>query len=104
MYPAVPNPDFTATSNGCGAEGGSSFPSFEWGHCCDAHDICYGTCNSSKEECDTTFNTCMEDSCEGADCALVSVYFKSVDWFGDSAFDEAQGQACTCNGACSSQQ
>ena len=33
--------------------------------CCNAHDTCYGTCDRSKDECDTEFDTCLSAICTG---------------------------------------
>ena len=31
--------------------------------CCSSHDICYGTCNAVKNECDWEFKKCLYDIC-----------------------------------------
>lgn len=32
--------------------------------CCDAHDICYDTCNNDKEVCDMEFKRCLYKYCD----------------------------------------
>ena len=32
--------------------------------CCDAHDICYDTCNKDRDQCDEDFKKCLDDMCE----------------------------------------
>lgn len=31
--------------------------------CCDAHDVCYHTCNSAKATCDKEFRKCLQTIC-----------------------------------------
>lgn len=31
--------------------------------CCNAHDICYDTCNNKKEVCDIEFKRCLYQYC-----------------------------------------
>lgn len=31
--------------------------------CCKEHDICYGTCNKNKDECDEKFKKCLYKIC-----------------------------------------
>ncbi len=35
--------------------------------CCNNHDICYGTCNSPKIECDLKFKKCLKNICSEID-------------------------------------
>lgn len=32
--------------------------------CCNAHDVCYDTCNSDKELCDLDFKRCLYKYCD----------------------------------------
>ena len=32
--------------------------------CCNAHDICYDTCNSNRDKCDDDFKKCLDVMCE----------------------------------------
>jgi hypothetical protein len=95
------------TYNGCGAEGG-------WIHhdglvsnvnltpACNAHDICYDTCNKPKQQCDEEFNATMTQICFGAanpgEClALASAGYAVVQSAGGSAaYSTAQGNVCAC--------
>jgi hypothetical protein len=105
----VPRPGFTPTSNGCGAEDGLKVPDRVWGAnfkpSCDAHDICYSTCNSSKETCDTDFllgnvQACVDAGYTGlalAGCkAIAGDYYLAVDLLGDDPYESAQKEACYC--------
>jgi len=62
----------TPISNGCGAGASASLlngaMSSEQVHCCDMHDLCYGTCNSTKETCDANFADCLHSTCSSPIC------------------------------------
>lgn len=55
-------------SDGCGSLGlqidSQYLPIAEMTICCDAHDICYDTCNSDKELCDIEFKRCLYKYCD----------------------------------------
>lgn len=104
----VPHPGYTPSANGCGAEGGVHLPNvglapgFE--ACCAAHDICYGTCNSDKAQCDQAFLGCMLAQCLGyrdpvttGACVPGAVeLFAAVTAAGQTPWEEAQKEACDC--------
>src|SRR5260370_11316937 len=102
------------TANGCGPEG---IPpaviiflnfhkdvSFE--SACKNHDICYGTCNSNKDSCDTAFRDDLNALCVAAypnndkdtkQClAVANIYYLFVRNFGGDAYTTAQLRDCTC--------
>jgi hypothetical protein len=112
---------YTATSNGCGPGGalGSAVPNNptaieSGGFCqggsfvtaCDAHDICYGTCNNAKGTCDNNFHTNMNNICNNVFAnsprcrniclSAANTYFNAVSNHGQGAFDSAQEEACVC--------
>jgi len=119
-----PRPGYTATANGCGADGcvicppdnpmGDSCSSFAGA--CTNHDICYGTCNSSpsaKDDCDSAFHNAMDSVCascyglgspledltKDVDCIGLSLsYYVAVHDTpaGMSAWVAAQKAACIC--------
>jgi len=77
--------------------------------CCNEHDICYGTCNTPKIECDNQFKECLfarcvklaqkntliksyEDICKEA----AQVLYASVMKLGCPAYGKAQKQECVC--------
>jgi hypothetical protein len=110
----VAHPGFVPVPNGCGAQGGIQFPG-TWGNaqftpCCNTHDICYGTCNSGKANCDSAFLTCLQDACRNAypgsglvesakrnAClGVANAYYQGVNHGGQSAYDSAQREACDC--------
>ena len=113
----VPHEGFVAVPNGCGAEGGRKFPErfgrVNFKQCCDPHDICYGTCNSNRNQCDLDFLSCLLGACvEGLGVlaliaprllltcnALATSYFIGVQSpKGTEAFENAQKEACDCCG------
>jgi len=104
----IDNPDNEPDANGCGP---SAFPfagpSFSFLECCEQHDFCYGTCGTSKVQCDNDFYSCMACSCEeeyddpfsrfGCE-QLACSYFQLVDEFGCFAFNGGQEDSCICPG------
>lgn len=121
----VASPSYTCVPNGCGAEGGQSFPggfgAASFLPCCNAHDCCYGTCRGSQAGCDGAFGTCMRSACDEAyppdivtlpggftiDRNRVSrslcrgqanAYESAVATFGGDAHTAAQQNACDCCG------
>jgi hypothetical protein len=107
----VPDPDHTPIPNVCGPEGGW-YPvpdnpfGYPFGSCCDAHDICYGTCLSSRLVCDGEFYHCMDAVCQSypspidrALCgALRDTYTAAVAEYGEPAWQNGQVAACACCG------
>ncbi len=102
-------------SNGCGPAGswlGSVLPQ-TYGAArlhvaCDAHDVCYDTCNSSRSVCDAQFYAGMVRECAAAfpgpskeldrrGCYnRASLYATAVSAGGESAYEAAQKNACEC--------
>ena len=102
------------TSNGCGP--GSGNPS---GHinkklgiaflekfqtCCNAHDVCYGTCGSIKDRCETGFLNCMTGKCNELDFFFKQIWCKTqakavhtlVSNSGSMFFINEQYSKCKC--------
>jgi len=78
---------------------------YNFNSACDAHDKCYDTCKASKTSCDDNFlrnmmNTCStlqpnsywRNHCEGTSY----IYYSAVRDHGQSAYDNAQNEACKC--------
>jgi hypothetical protein len=86
---------------------------------CNQHDICYGTCNADKAACDMKFEEELEAECRrefpvirgekcGSEACMTSqdkrgiclsrahAYVELVTGAGQSAYDNAQKQACEC--------
>ena len=71
---------------------------------CNNHDICYGTCGSSREACDTAFHEGMLDVCAGTfgegsraqtRCEVLAyIYWQVVVRFGGPFFDRSQQETC----------
>eukprot|EP00339_Tiarina_fusa_P023381 CAMPEP_0117046834 /NCGR_PEP_ID=MMETSP0472-20121206/32377_1 /TAXON_ID=693140 ORGANISM="Tiarina fusus, Strain LIS" /NCGR_SAMPLE_ID=MMETSP0472 /ASSEMBLY_ACC=CAM_ASM_000603 /LENGTH=363 /DNA_ID=CAMNT_0004759325 /DNA_START=1 /DNA_END=1089 /DNA_ORIENTATION=+ len=104
----IDNPNNEPDANGCGP---SAFPlagpSFSFLECCEQHDFCYGTCGTSKVQCDNDFYECMACTCETdyddyfsrfACRELACTYFQAVDEFGCFAFTSGQEDSCSCPG------
>ncbi|WP_345783019.1 RHS repeat-associated core domain-containing protein [Coraliomargarita parva] len=85
---------------------------FNFTPCCEAHDICYGTCNqngqTSKSACDIAFGNCMRNVVQANSSAirpsalgnaLAWIYEKAVSWGGCGAFKNAQSN-CSCPSKC----
>jgi hypothetical protein len=111
------HPGHTPTTNGCGPEGGalSAVIPNSWGKAdfkpsCDTHDVCYGTCGNSKEDCDLALGLGAADSCKQAyggggainatllaACTTIAYdYGAAVLLGGQDAFDQAQKEDCEC--------
>lgn len=64
----IRNKFYVPKSDGCGSLGlkinSEYLPAVEMEKCCDAHDICYDTCNSDKELCDLDFKRCLYKYCD----------------------------------------
>jgi len=104
------HPGHTPTSNGCGAEGSiapipDGFGEADFLPACNAHDICYGTCNSVKATCDTNFRAALHQACidayppglrRSACITVADGYANAVTKYGQSAYDAAQLQDCEC--------
>ncbi|XP_059170275.1 group XIIA secretory phospholipase A2-like [Physella acuta] len=104
------NPDHKPSSNGCGAFGiqlDEHIQMKEVTSCCNKHDICYDTCNKSKDNCDTKFKDCLLDVCKNKKKLLTKEVYQaclsSVDMMyagtvalGCKPYREAQRNACIC--------
>lgn len=83
-------------------------PAPEMARCCDAHDICYDTCNSDKELCDLDFKRCLYKYCDAFDkgptgdmlikgCkAAAKMLFTGTMTLGCKSYLDAQQRACFC--------
>jgi hypothetical protein len=103
--------------NGCGPANGlltyvlPDFPlgaNFRAG--CNNHDLCYGTCGSDKDICDTQFHSQLTHACAtkfgggglvdglqlGICNTLADDYWSAVVLGGGGAFQSAQQDACDC--------
>ncbi len=84
-------------------------PAPEMEKCCDAHDICYDTCNSDKELCDLDFKRCLYKYCDTFEkskagdilikgCKAASkMLFTGTMTLGCKAYLDAQKRACFCS-------
>ena len=113
--------DYTPSFNGCGSDGdisGDIVPNTYFEEACNRHDVCYGTCGQDREKCDLKFKDDMYAICERimnekrgrnpydfigdlvygwglASCkALAYAYYQPVVWWGASAYEAAQDEAC----------
>lgn len=92
------------TSNGCGVPGlhismdGSD--AFER-PCCDLHDACYATCGSDRDECEKSFERCMDKYCARSSNSMqcksaASTFSMGTKAMGSGAFKKSQEAACQC--------
>jgi len=119
--------DYPNQPNGCGPAQGlparvaaqiAQGP-FPFTSCCNAHDIAYGTCNgpafgAGKTGADNALSTCMQNLCNDSypgpnlpgaakvwkSCCkkAAALIFNAVNLGGQSAYESAQSNACTCAG------
>lgn len=105
--------------NGCGPEGSTlKFPqgvgAADFTAACNAHDICYETCNSTKSACDADLTTAARAACmvayprptgdaqdedrdrRGICLSRARTYGSAVSAWGKAAYDAAQKTACEC--------
>lgn len=79
---AVPNRNHIPKSNGCGSLGlqisTEYLPVAAMSLCCDAHDICYDTCNNDKELCDVEFKRCLYKYCDNHKKTLGETITKGI--------------------------
>jgi len=93
--------------NGCGACDGTQYSDNPTGcdgtsflDACNAHDSCYGTCGSNKNDCDDTFRYAMEITvCAASSCKVSCVinaetYYYAVASGGGGAYQDAQNCSC----------
>lgn len=112
----VPKQNYTPSFNGCGPENGVvAVPQrplnvATFTPACNGHDVCYGTCNSSKSTCDSDFFDGMAAICvrdypatgvlsiigQGLCLQLAATYATAVIVGGQGAFDTAQSEGCDC--------
>lgn len=111
------HPGHVCKPNGCGSDYShyvvpNSYFGAPFKPCCDTHDCCYDTCNSSQASCDLALQSCLVASCDAtfsttgaiqkrlrSSCESVAgVYFDAVHKFGGSAWTAAQQQSCDCCG------
>lgn len=72
--------------------------------CCDAHDICYDTCNLDKEKCDLEFKRCLYKYCDGYQSSAIintckaaaKMLFTGTTALGCKSYIDAQKEACYC--------
>lgn len=97
LGPAVELATMWIRGNGC--------TSFE--ECCNAHDLCYGTCAPKKAyaaaqgRCDSAMYACTLAKCAAgpgpAECRLLAgLFYQGISSFGASAFAAAQKEFCRC--------
>ena len=85
-------------------------PLVDFTECCNAHDICYGTCGSIRLECDQGLGSCMRKKCEEAlrfvyhEKALCIKMADAYEWavktFGDDPFEAGQDAGCVWKPCC----
>lgn len=108
----VRNKFYTPTSDGCGSLGmrinTDYLPAVEMEQCCNAHDICYETCNSDKELCDLDFKRCLYKYCDNSEKSIVNdlvtkgckgaakMLFTGTLTLGCKSYLDSQKRSCYC--------
>jgi len=109
----VPKEDYSPTYNGCGPDGldyaiPDSLPGvYDFYGPCQKHDVCYGTCGKTQQQCDDDFLQGMLAYCSqrhgvrwstlGFECRrLAGVYHRAVAGSGLAAWKQAQVEGCDC--------
>lgn len=76
--------------------------------CCNAHDICYDTCNSDKELCDLDFKRCLYKYCDTYEKSVVGdiavkgckaaakMLFTGTLTLGCKSYLDSQKRSCFC--------
>lgn len=64
---AIAIPGMNPTINGCGSYSVQvNFSQYDnlsgFNQCCNTHDVCYNTCNTTKNACDKAFYSCLKNS------------------------------------------
>lgn len=86
----------------CGSKGSEWVPEglrgTNWADACKTHDECYGTPGANKYLCDYGLQQDIALDCAaqggGPACQFVAgVYYQAVQWFGDTAYANAQAEA-----------
>lgn len=115
------NKFYQPSADGCGSLGmkidTEYLPAIEMENCCNAHDICYDTCNKDKELCDLDFKRCLYNYCETLDStatvgSLVKKGCKTAAkllstgtlTLGCKSYLDSQERACYCPGQQQQQQ
>lgn len=106
-----PRPGYRPVPNGCTSSPDSPWiplcGSVSFKSSCNAHDICYGTCNSNRERCDSIFLSNLQSACRSrfgsgacrSACSVVAnVYHRAVRLAGARNFCQGQRNACVCVG------
>lgn len=97
--------DAKALADGCGKPGLKVNADFPFESCCHQHDVCYGSCNKHKNQCDLEFIGCMNNTCNtiapNNECrhAAVDLFDDTVTLAQDSACESylgSQKKACDC--------
>ncbi|XP_035896757.1 group XIIA secretory phospholipase A2 [Anopheles stephensi] len=106
------NKFYIPQSDGCGSLGmkisTEYLPAVEMEQCCNAHDICYDTCNSDKELCDLDFKRCLYRYCDDYEknvvgdivvkgCkAAAKMLFTGTLTLGCKSYLDSQQRCCYC--------
>lgn len=93
--------------NGCGTDGMRvNLTRFDFVPCCNLHDLCFVSCDTTKAFCDAAFLSCMKAQCaveaegmprEMRKCINAArLYHGAVYGFGCKPYIAAQKKACEC--------
>lgn len=104
---------YVPKANGCGAAGSgiskyipNNYYYFDFEKACNNHDKCYGTCNTNKDSCDSTFHLELKNACYNKKVLwspvmfilclehLSTIYYLAVSFLGKDAYENGQDEAC----------
>jgi hypothetical protein len=84
-------------------------PNLNFGSCCNAHDVCYDTCDEWFEDCNDNFHSCMNSACRSSFGAWYEVvarvacygaadlYYKAVSsGTAKTHFQDGSKEICDC--------
>lgn len=108
----IQNKFYEPSADGCGSLGlhinKEYLPAKEMEYCCNAHDICYDTCNNDKELCDLDFKRCLYKYCNTYDKMIASdlmikgcktaakILFTGTLTLGCKSYLDSQERSCYC--------
>jgi len=96
------NPSYVPISAGCNKEiipaGTTSCSQLDL--CCNAHNVCYGTCGKPRLACEISLSLCVNSTVIPSGCRIaalsVGAMFAQLDTFACNHYQNAQKGGCIC--------
>eukprot|EP00931_Biecheleriopsis_adriatica_P039278 TRINITY_DN22465_c0_g1_i2.p1 TRINITY_DN22465_c0_g1~~TRINITY_DN22465_c0_g1_i2.p1 ORF type:complete len:262 (-),score=72.18 TRINITY_DN22465_c0_g1_i2:29-814(-) len=91
-------------ANGCGPQGMQMQEPFGLWRCCNRHDVCFSSCNTTFEFCERKFEQCMKNRCKEPEnvksqdeCMKSANSFSSMTkMFGKGSHSSTMFEVCDC--------